>query len=93
MTLSNRFQSLTFVRKSYMNLSRYIQVTTESFDLQTSCNQKQCNFLIYVCQNYDLVDYVSIFVCNRVRVTFLLSGIFILIHDKTKFLHHLKVHQ
>ena len=41
---------------------------TEKFDLQTSYMQTQCNFLTYRYQESSTVDYVSIFVCNKVRV-------------------------
>lgn len=48
-------------------------VTTEKFDLETSCMQKQCNFLTYLYQEYEAIGYVfldatgsEMFECNNV---------------------------
>ena len=43
--------------------------TIERFNLQASCMQKQFNFLNYLHQEYDALDFESIIVCKRVSVT------------------------
>ena len=62
-------------------------VTTKRFDLQTSCMQKQCNFLIYLYQEYGGEDYE---VFSHATESELLPSCghlsFCLIHNKLDFL-------
>ena len=56
--------------------------------------RKQFNFLTYLYQEYNTVDYDCMIVCNRVRVTSRFGHLsFYLIHSETRLSHHLKVHQ
>ena len=72
-------------------------VISEKFNLQTSRMQRQCNFLTYLYHKCGEVNYVSINTKTFLYATRseLLPSFghlsFYLVHNKTGFLHHVKM--